>query len=471
MIAPIQKGQTIELEIDNLAFGGKGIARLEGMVVFVDKALPGDRVKACITKRKPQYAEADIVEIIVPSPQRREPDCPLFGLCGGCTWQNFNYTEQLRYKQQHVEEALRHIGKQQTFEVRPILASPDVLHYRNKMEYSFGHGPEGTIDLGLHHAGDFRRIVDVDMCLIQPDIFTEAVAWMRREINQLATTNAWIQPLDRETHEGFLRHFVMRHSYATGEFLASLITAERKWKEAEDLARRFMEAFPQCRGFMWGTNMSLNDVARVDHVRFQLGPGYIEDVLGQKRFRISTFSFFQTNTRAAKLLYDVIQDFAELSGKENVLDAYCGTGSIGIYISDFAKHVVGIELIREAIWDARHNAELNGAKNCTFFAGEMRDVLTKLPGMMNLRFDRLVVDPPRGGMDKKSLRLLLSLEAPVIVYVSCNPATLARDSVTICEAGYRVETVQPVDMFPHTYHVESVLRFRRDSTMLASRND
>lgn len=458
----IQKGSLIELEIENSAFGGRGVARRDGMVVFVDGGLPGDRVRARITKRKPQYAEARVEEVTAPSPHRTQPRCPLFGTCGGCRWQDFAYDQQLAHKQEHVADALRHIARQHDFELRPIIASPDVWGYRNKMEFSFGRSPEGAIDIGFHLPGDFRKIIDVERCFIQPDTLTEALGWFRRRLNAAAPDlGARFAAYDQRTHSGFLRHLVFRFSHTTGEFLAALLTADGAWRGIEELAEAFLAEFPQCQGFTWGINRGLSDVARMDEPRLQAGRGWIEETLGSKTFRISTFSFFQTNTRGAKLLYDVVRDFAELTGRETVLDAYCGTGTIGIYLADLAREVVGIELVTEAVWDARHNAQRNGAGNCTFLAGEMREVLKILPSTMNVRFDRIVVDPPRGGMDKKSLRYLMEICAPLLVYVSCNPTTLARDAVTLEEAGYVIEAVQPVDMFPHTYHVESVIRFRR----------
>lgn len=463
----IKKGSELELSIENLAFGGKGIARLDGMVVFVERALPGDRVKARVTRRKPQYAEAKLLEVLEPSPNRLTARCSHFGVCGGCTWQNFDYPQQLHYKQQHVEESLRHIGKQHGFRVHPILPSPDPWNYRNKMEFSFGSSDEGQIEIGFHQAGDFRRIVNIEQCHIQPAPFNDVLEFLRIRLNEIAPREgAHFAVYSQKRHSGFLRHLVLRHSLSEGTFLIALITATGIWKSAGEFASEFMQRFPECRGFTWGTNDGLSDVARMEQEKLRVGDGYIQDRIGEKVFRISTFSFFQTNTAGAKLLYDTVREYCELSGRENVLDAYCGTGTIGIYVSDLAGQVVGIELVRDAVWDARNNAKLNRAENCTFLAGEMREVLAGLPKSLGVRFDRVIVDPPRGGMDKKSLRLLIEIGAPLLVYVSCNPSTLSRDAVTLSEAGYVAEDVQPVDMFPHTFHVESVIKFRKKDTIL-----
>lgn len=463
MITEIKKGSTVELNIDNVAFGGRGIAREAGMVVFVEGAIPGDRVLARVTRRKPQYAEADTVEVLQPSPMRQQAPCPVFGACGGCKWQHFAYEGQLAAKQEHVADALRHIGKVHNFEMRPIIASPGTWNYRNKMEFSFGEDETtGRIIAGFHRAGDFRRIVPTGrVCLIQPPGFTDLLAWIEDRLNEEARREGQhFRSYIQKAHSGFLRHLVLRYSHTTGQFLVAILSASGKWKGVEQFAADMMRQFPQCNGFQWGTTDSLSDVARMEHKKFEIGPNTIEERLGDFTFRISTFSFFQTNTAGATLLYDVAREFAELTGRETVLDAYCGTGTIGIYLSRQAAQVIGIELVRDAVWDARHNAKTNNAENCTFLAGEMRDVLPNVPAMFGKHFDRVIVDPPRGGMDKKSLRLLIGLRAPVLVYVSCNPATLARDAQQLVESGYIPEVVQPVDMFPHTYHVESVIRFR-----------
>ncbi|PKO16980.1 23S rRNA (uracil(1939)-C(5))-methyltransferase RlmD [candidate division BRC1 bacterium HGW-BRC1-1] len=457
----IRKGDEVELSIDSLAFGGRGVARHAGMVIFVEGALEGDVVRARITKRKPQYAEARATEVVTPSPHRLEAPCPVFGICGGCKWQNFEYARQLEAKQRHVGEALTHIARRQQVEVRPIIASPSQWHYRNKMEFSFGPAPGGRVDIGLHAAGRFEQIIDVPGCLIAPQAVSDALDGFREMINhEAARAPQRFLPYHPKSHEGFLRHLIFRYSHTTGHWLAALLTAGNPWPGAEDFALAVMKRFPMCRGFIWGTNDSLSDVARMEHQRLQLGDGFIEERLGDKTFRVSTFSFFQTNTAGAELLYDVVRDFCELTGRETVLDAYCGTGTIGIYVASQAERVVGIELVRDAVWDARYNARENGADNCTFFAGDMREVMPSIPKTMGVRFDRVIVDPPRGGMEKRALRQLIDLKAPLMVYVSCNPATLARDLVQLAEAGYNVEAVQPVDMFPHTWHVESVLKLR-----------
>lgn len=476
----IRKNALAELTVDSVAFGGAGVARSDGLVVFVERALPGDRVMARITRRKPQYAEARVEELLAPGPDRVTPPCEVFGACGGCKWQHFAYAAQTAVKQGHVAEALGHIGgigrpdDSSGYEMLPIVPSPDQWNYRNKMEFSFGwtdlpapvEGADWSqpltprrIAIGFHRSGDFRRIVDVPECHIQPHVLNRVLRFAREVLNEHALEEGpGFAPYDNRRHDGFLRHLVLRHSATTGRFLCVLLTAGGPWKGARRFADELMERFPQCAGFTWGINDSLSDVARMDRAALSVGEGTLIETLGTKTFRVSPFSFFQTNTRGAAALYDVVAGFAALTGTERVLDAYCGTGTIGLYLADRAREVVGVELSEDAVRDARHNAEVNGATNCVFHAGDMKMVLQVLRGEP---FDLVIVDPPRGGMDNKALKLILALQAPVIVYVSCNPTTLARDAREMSEAGYDAVTARPVDMFPHTFHVESVIKFRR----------
>ncbi|MGC8840227.1 MAG: 23S rRNA (uracil(1939)-C(5))-methyltransferase RlmD [Candidatus Sumerlaeaceae bacterium] len=461
---PVAKGQNIELDVHDLAFGGRGVARLENFVVFVDGALPGERVLARIDRVKSAFAEATVLSVIRPSPARVEPPCPLFGECGGCQLQNLAYKEQIRQKEKQIRDVFAHLAGIQLPEIRSIIPSPEEWHYRNKMEMTFGKRADGSVAIGFHTRGDFCTVLDVPACLLQPTVFDEVVQFLRHDIEkQHATAPERLTAYDPVTHRGFFRHLVMRHSRATNDILVAILTNDGEWPEFEDLAARFLANFPQCKGFTWGIHRGVSDVARMEEKRQQFGRGWIEETLGERTYRISTFSFFQTNSLAARLLYDTVRDFAELAGKERVLDAYCGTGSIGIYLADRAKEVVGVELVREAVWDARHNSQRNKLTNCSFFSGQMRDVLPTLTNSLRQRFDRLVVDPPRGGMDKRSLKLLIALGAPLIVYVSCNPTTLARDAVTLTAAGYAPEVAQPLDLFPHTHHVECVVKFRKRS--------
>lgn len=460
------KNTEIEVDIDSLAFGGKGLGRLNGeFVVFVTGALPGDRVRALVTKRKPQYAEAKLLQIITPSPDRQEPKCPLFGLCGGCRTQDLDYAKQCEWKQQQVSDSLRLAANlQQTpFTAHPIIPSPTPWRYRNKMEFSFGTQPDsnGHIDIGLHKTGMWSQTLDCADCFIAPETFTRVTDAMRTTLNDMAATDPRICAYSQKTHQGLLRSLVLRHSVATDTFLIALLTNDAPWfaPKAESIGQQILRQFPNCKGYLWGTTTALSDVAVPEVTQLELGDGIIEETLGARTYRISPFSFFQTNSRGATILYDKVREYAQLDTDQPItlLDAYCGTGTIGIHCADKAARVIGIELIEDAVIDARHNAQRNGFDNCEFHAGDMRQVLGKLRADGQLpAFDRVIVDPPRGGMEAKALKLLLDLNAPLIVYVSCNPTTLARDAQQMIEAGYRIQQIQPVDMFPHTFHVETV---------------
>ena len=452
----IQKNQVLELEIVDLAYGGKGLARVGDFVIFVTHGVPGDRVRARVTKRKKRYAEARIVEMIEASPERVDPPCPLFGRCGGCTWQNIPYERQLEQKQKQAESTLEHLGGVKIDRIEPIIASPEKYRYRNKMDFTFGSNDAGEPIIGFHLPGRFSDILEVPACLLQPEpldaLLVAATKWVREK---------GLKAYNPHTHQGFLRHLVLRHSKATDEFVGVLLTNRGELPEPESLVEALREACPNLKGFVWGLNAGVADIARQDKELGCWGEPFLEEMLGDYTFRVSPLSFFQVNTPAAEKLYDAIRDMVGGDGRVRLLDAYCGTGSIGIFCSDRVSEVVGIEVVRDAVWDARDNATRNGIENCTFLAGEMRDALPLAEKMPGAPFGCVIMDPPRGGMDKRSLRGLLAMGAPELIYVSCNPSTLARDLVTITEAGYRPVVMQPVDLFPQTFHIETIVKFVR----------
>ena len=459
MAKKIKRGDIVELTIDDLAYGGAGVGRVDGFVCFVKHSAPGDVVRARVFKRKKNHAEAEIVEIVTPSPDRIEAPCPLFGTCGGCSWQHLPYSKQLEAKQSIIAQSLRHIGGIDDVEVPPVLPSPSEHRYRNKMDLTFGHTVKGEKALGFHRPQDFKRIINVESCLIAPKELDRLSDVARRffEDNDLTCYN----PV---AHQGLLRHMLLRHSAATGDVvlvIASTTPPEGQSIDYAAFASAAKEACPGLRGFIWGTNDQLADVFQIERVLYSEGEDLLEEHLGDVKYRISSSAFFQVNSPAAKVLYDTIDDFLDMSGGESVLDAYCGTGSIGIYCARHAKEVWGLELIKEAVWNARENAALNGLTNCKFIAGDIRFTVELARDGMKGRPDRVIVDPPRGGMHKKALAGLLDLGAPVFAYVSCNPTTLARDIEAITAAGYRLTRLQPVDLFPQTFHVETVCRFER----------
>lgn len=454
---PVQKHQVVELEILDLAFGGLGIAKIGGYVVFVAGAIPGDRVKARITRRQANHAQAEIAELLDASPDRISPDCALHDICGGCTWQNLPYEKQLEYKQRHVAEALKHIGRQESLPMEPVAASPQRFRYRNKMEYTFGANEQGETILGFHVPGRFDKIFEVGQCLIQPEVFDAVLPAVQQWARETG-----LPPYNPRNRQGILRTIILRHSETTGHWLACILTKTVKTGgHLESLAKVLEQCGGGFAGLLWGYNDGLADVSRMDSEAGRVGNSVLEERLEDFRFRVSPFSFFQVNTPGAIELYRIVREYVELNGRETLLDAYCGTGSIGIFCSRGAKRIYSVELVREAIWDARANAASNGVANCTFIAAPMTEGLALVRAAGAQSLDRIIIDPPRGGMDKRSLRHLLAADAPVFVYVSCNPATLSRDVVMITEAGYRITRLRPVDLFPHTPHIETVIRFER----------
>jgi 23S rRNA (uracil1939-C5)-methyltransferase len=452
----LQRRQKIELTIDSLAHGGAGVGRVDGMAVFVRGAAPGDRHRARVTKRKSRHAEARIEEIIEPGPQRREPPCPLVGRCGGCTWQHLPYPAQAEAKQQIVAETLQHIAGITDLPIEPITHAPDEFRYRNKMDFTFGRSAEGEVTLGLHRVERFDEIVDISKCLLQPEPFDALLDAFRAYARRAGLT-----PYSPHSHRGLLRSVILREGRNTGEVIAVLITAQGELPNREGLVRELRAACPTLKGFVWGINAGKADVARIDSVAWAWGDANILEQLGDQRYAISPTSFFQTNTRAAEVLLRLVENALDLTGDEILLDAFCGTGVIGLHCAPRCRHVFGVELHLPAVQMARRNAEINGLENCTFLSGDARQTLQLVRHVAESRINRVLVDPPRGGMHRKALQQLIALQAPVFVYVSCNPTTLARDLQDLRDAGYVAERLWPLDMFPQTYHIEAVVRLVR----------
>lgn len=454
----VGKGKVLELEIENLAFGGRGIARVDGMVIFVEGAVPGDLVNAKVFKKKRQFAEARTIEVLRPSKDRINPECEYFGTCGGCKWQFLSYDDQLSYKTDQVREAFEHIGMLDEVEVLDALGSPEVFSYRNKMEFSFTRQrwlrPKDLENkdvikgegLGLHVPGIFSKIVDIENCLIQPKKANEIVDFIRKFMLE-----ADAEVYDDRNHVGFWRFVMIRHSVAYDSYMINIVTGYEDKELMESLGKGLSENFPEVTSFVNNVSGKKANICRGDYELQITGDDHIVEKLGDYEFSISANSFFQTNTKGAKQLYDVVKDFADLKGDEFVMDLYTGTGSIAIYLSDMAKKIVGIEIVETAILDARKNCEKNGISNCVFITGDLKDVAKDI----NERPDVLVCDPPRAGMHKNVVSKIMELSPEKIVYVSCNPATMARD-ISIFKEKYEVKRVQPVDMFPHTHHIEAV---------------
>jgi 23S rRNA (uracil1939-C5)-methyltransferase len=448
MAAPVSTGEELELRIDSLAFGGNGVARHNGFVVFVRKGLPGDTVRARITKVKRGFAEAIAEDVLAPGPDRVEAPCPHFGRCGGCRFQDYAYERQLEAKEAQVRDALVRLGGFTDPPLEPIVPAASQYHYRNKLEYSFTQTADGP-SLGFHRAGRWDEVLPIDVCLLTTDIgnaVRDAVqAWAREEK---------LIAYDQAGHTGYLRHLVVREGRNTGQLLVQLVTAEGgKFEEGYfvDVLRRF----PEVRSIHWAVNDTPAEVTNLPS-KLLWGEEAIEEEILGLRFRVRPNAFLQTNTEMAATLYGIAREFAALTGSETVYDLYCGTGTIGLALAASALTVWGVEISEESVACAIENAELNGITNAAFFAGNVSLALEELQERAGAP-DVVVVDPPRAGLAGKALRRLGRLGAPRIVYISCNPTTLASDLKVLCDDyAYELLRCRPVDMFPHTPHIESV---------------
>jgi 23S rRNA (uracil1939-C5)-methyltransferase len=448
MAAPVSTGQDVELRVDSLAYGGNGVARLNGFVVFVRRGLPGDTVRARVTKVKRGFAEAVAEEVVAPSPLRVDAPCVHYPACGGCRFQDLAYEEQIAQKEAQVRDALVRLGGFAEPPLEPILPAASRFHYRNKLEYSFTTGADG-VELGFHRAGRWDEVLDVHRCWLTTDlgnaIRNAAKEWAREER---------LEAYDQATQSGYLRHLVVREARNTGQALVQLVTAPGERFDTGyfvDVLRRF----PQVRSVHWAVNDTPAEVTNLP-TRLLWGEEAIEEELCGLRFRVRPGAFLQTNTEMAQQLYGIVREYAELTGVETVYDLYCGIGTIGLSLARAALTVWGIEVSEESVACAIENAELNGIGNAAFFAGNVGQALEELRERAGPP-DVVVVDPPRAGLAGKALRRTGRLQAARIVYVSCNPTTLASDlSALRDDFGYELRHVRPVDMFPHTPHVESV---------------
>ena len=459
----IKTGQHIEIEITDIAFGGKGLSRVDGLAVFVDQAVPGDRGIIRITKKKKNYAEAVMVDLIESSPHRRLPPCDYSGFCGGCKWQFLKYDQQLIYKRQHVVDSLEHIAQLKDVVVHPTIPSAVILGYRNKMEFTCADRRwllpaelrRPDIDkgfaLGLHVPGTFHKVIDIRACLLQPDLGNLLLSEVRNYMRSSGQP-----PYSLRSHSGFWRFLVLRHSVACDQWMVNIVTSEEKSETVRPLAERLMDKYPRIVSVLNNVTSRKAGVATGEFEKTLAGSSVITDKIGSFDFEISANSFFQTNTRGAEKLFETVGKHAGLTGTETVLDLYSGTGTIPILLSGYCKEAIGIEIIESAVADAKKNCQKNGVSTCRFILGDIRKCLQNIPK----RPDVLIIDPPRMGMHKDVLRQVLVFGAERIVYVSCNPATLSRD-IYLMRDSYRLIEVQPVDMFPHTYHIEAVAKLAK----------
>jgi 23S rRNA (uracil1939-C5)-methyltransferase len=453
MAAPVHKDQELELEIESLAYGGNGVARLNGFVVFVRRGLPGDRVRARVTKVKRGFAEATATEVLAPGPQRVEAPCRHYPACGGCRFQDLAYEAQVAAKEQQVREALRRIGGELEPPLEPIVPADEIFHYRNKMEYSFTSTEAGPA-AGFHKAGRWDEVLEIEQCWLTTDLGNE----IRNAVRDWAREEG-LPAYDQAEKTGYLRHLIVREGRNTGQALVQLVTAEGR-KFDQDYFVEVLRRFPEVRSIHWAVNDQPSEVTNLP-TELLWGEDAIEEELLGLRFRVRPNSFLQTNSRMAEQLYELAREYAGLTGSETVWDLYCGIGTLGLALAPQALTVWGVEIVEEAVACAIENAELNNVTNAAFFAGNVGESVEELQERGGAP-DVVVVDPPRAGLAGKALRRLGRIEAPRIVYVSCNPTTLASDLKYLrAEHGYELKRARPVDMFPHTPHIETVALLER----------
>lgn len=458
--------------MEDYAAEGKSLARVDGKVIFIENVVPGDVVDVRLGRNKKDWAEGKPVRFHSWSPERVTPFCPHFGICGGCQWQMLPYEKQLEYKQRQVRDNLQRIGKIALPEILPILGAAETKFYRNKLEYTFGNKRFLTTEelsdatasneenvVGFHAKGLFDKIVDIHTCYLQ----AEPTNAIRNTIKEFARQNGY-SFYDIRNHTGLLRTMQVRLC-TTGELMLNIVFGEDDEEKRNRLLEYIQVQFPAVTTLLYTINTKMNDSIHDLAPVVYYGKGYVteematgvgEDVF---RFKIGPKSFFQTNTRQGEQLYRVTKEFAELSGTETVYDLYCGTGSIGIFVSKQARKIIGVEMIAAAVEDARENAALNDTGSASFFAGDVSEICNDAFFALHGRPDVIITDPPRAGMHETLVRKILEIEAPLVVYVSCNPATQARD-LALLDEKYAVTRIQPVDMFPHTLHIENVVQLK-----------
>lgn len=467
-----KKNKKIVLEdlfISDYAAEGKALAKPDGKVIFVSGAVPGDVADVLLTKNKKDWAEGRVLKIKVLSKERVDPFCQHFGVCGGCKWQMLPYAKQLQYKQQEVEQNLHRIGKVDLPGVLPIIGAEDTVHYRNKLEFTFSNKRYLTNEeigqtditaqqnaLGFHVPRIFDKVIDIDTCYLMDEVNNK----IRNTVRTFALENNFTF-YDIRQHTGWLRNIIIRLC-STGELMVNICLNYDEESDRKKLFDHLLQQVPQITTLLYTINPKWNDSIYDLTPQVYFGKGFITERLSTGPggedfvFKISPKSFFQTNTKQAEKLYTVTRDFAGLTGNEIVYDLYCGTGSIGIFVSRQAKKIIGVEVIEEAIADAKENAALNHINHAAFFAGDVIKICNDEFFALHGRPDVIITDPPRAGMHDKLVNKLLEIAAPKIVYVSCNTATQARDLGLLSEK-YRIEKIQPVDMFPHTHHIECVV--------------
>lgn len=449
----VNKNDYVTVTIEDLTHDGAGVAKVEGYPIFIPGTLRGEEVEIKVVKTLKNYGFGRLIQLLTPSPERIEPPCHVFPTCGGCQLQHMTYEAQLIQKQQTVRNVIDRIAKLPHVPVHPVKGMEDPWRYRNKSQIPFDT-QNGKVVSGFYKSRT-HDIVDTDQCLIQT---TEADTLMKTLKNNLQTLG--ISTYNETTHEGVLRHLIVRKARTTGETMVVLVTKTKKLPQKQAVIDLMVQALPNVTSIMQNVNSAKTNVILGDETHCLYGKSVIVDTIGDIQFEISATSFYQVNPIQTEVLYRQALDYAQLTGTETVIDAYCGIGTISLFLAQQAKEVYGVEIVPQAIADAKRNAELNGMTNVHFEAGAAEDIIPKWYEA-GKRFDVLVVDPPRKGCDEQLLATILQYKPNRIVYVSCNPGTLARDLRILEDGGYRTQEVQPVDMFPHSGHVELVALMSR----------
>ncbi|MBI1939701.1 MAG: 23S rRNA (uracil(1939)-C(5))-methyltransferase RlmD [Ignavibacteriales bacterium] len=474
----MKKGDLLELEISGYAFEGKGVAKIikevhsedetqtKKFVVFVNGSYPGDKATAQITKIRKSYAEARVKDLLTKSSLRTKPECKYFGICGGCKAQDLIYLQQTKFKEEQVKEIFERIGDIKDLELLPIIPSDKIYYYRNKMEFSFAAKrwlSESEISskqeiadkdfaLGLHIPGLFDKVLDIDECRLQSQLSNGILNFTRDFFKSRETTIFTIQ-----NHTGYLRNLIIRQSSFHNEVMVNLVTSEENEKLFAEYRDSLLEKFNGVTTVVNNINLKKSLVATGDYEIIFHGAGFIYDSIGGRKFRISANSFFQTNTLQAEKLYQTALEFAGFNGSEIVYDLYSGAGTIPIFISNHVKYIYGFESVEPAVADAKVNLELNGVENFEPLIADLnKSFLPKISERNIPKPNLIIADPPRSGMNPKTVNDILNLKPAKVVYISCNPATQARDIKLLCDGGYKLIKARPVDMFPHTYHIENV---------------
>lgn len=449
---PVIKNREYELNIDSLGINGEGIGRIDGFALFVERALPGERVRVKVLKVCKNYAYAKLLEVLSPSPARVAPPCPYFGRCGGCDLQHLSYSEQLEYKTKTVRDALVRIGGIKSPNVLQTIGMDNPWRYRNKGQFPVA-GEKGSEAVGLY-ASASHRIIDIDSCLIQHEVSDSIIAVFKDFMKRYG-----VPAYDEVTQRGIIRHIVSKIAFSTGEVMVIAVTNTDKLTLSDELVAMLREQIPGLKSVVQNVNTESTNVVLGSRNKLLWGESFITDMIDNLSFRISPLSFFQVNPVQTKILYDKALQYAGLDGTQTVLDLFCGIGTISLFLARRAKFVYGVEEVLQAVKDAEVNAKLNGISNVRFICGDAKVVFDKMPA--DTKIDVVVVDPPRKGCEPELLDGILKLSPARVVYVSCNPATLARDLKHLAQGGYELIEAQPVDMFAHTGHVESVVLIQR----------